>query len=209
MDYLPDFLIGASGVTQDLWLVAHQNDSAALARAANALFPAPQFQLNRWSDHRALHFLREGHHKELTAWFGPGAAAKTFDAAKLAFTYWLAAPDRTVVTCCSTTAKMLDQRIWGSIKRLYHALMTNPDYCDLPIKLYEGDTRQVVFVGESDKGRHPNAMLRGVAIEQGSVDDAIGNVIGVHNERMLLIVDEEQFTREALIEARINLRKGT
>ena len=43
MDYLPDFLIGASEVTQDLWLVAHQNDSAALARAANALFPAPQF----------------------------------------------------------------------------------------------------------------------------------------------------------------------
>jgi hypothetical protein len=209
MDHLPDFLIGASEVTQDLWLVANQNDSHALARAANALFPPPQFQPNRWSDHRATHLLRTGPNKEMTAWFGPGASAKTFDAAKLAFTYWLAAPDRTTVTCCSTTAKMLDQRIWGAIKKLYHALMTNPDYSELPIKLYEGDTRQVVYVGESEKGRNPNAMLRGVAIEQGSVDDAINNVIGVHNERMLLIVDEAQGSREALIEARINLRKGT
>lgn len=206
---LPASLYHASPLTQDLWLVANRNDSSALLRAARAIFPAPAVEPHAWSDHRLTSFLREGPHGELTSWFGPGASAKTADAALIAFVYWLAAPDRTTVTCCSTTAKMLDQRIWGRIKALYHAFKTNPDFADFPVKLYEGDTRQIVFSGESAKGRNPNAMIRGVAIEQGSVDDAINNVIGVHNERMLLIVDEAQGSREALIEARINLRKGT
>jgi len=128
-------------------------------------------------------------------WFGPASAGKTADAAVIALVDWLAGYDCTTTIVCSTTIKMLKKRIWGEVLRYYTlyggqlpgtyqksslAILSNPD-------------------GEFKNGIH------GIAIQQGTVEEAMGDLIGVHNDRVRLIIDEAQATREAAFEATENL----
>ena len=205
-------LLDQTQLTRELWalsknLTPEQGGLGAgthLAHAANLLFPDTAFKKNRWSDHRAWTVMQN----EFTAWWGPGASAKTTDAARIGITYWLAAPHETAVVCCSTTTDGLDRRVWGEIKRLYTVFSKRDDIGDFPARLYAGDAREILYTGDCPSGPSENNCIRGIAIMQGTLEEAIGRVIGSHRPRVLLIVDEAQASREALIEARVNLRKG-
>lgn len=141
-----------------------------------------------------------------TCWWGPASLGKTRRAAVLMLVWWIASPANTYIPCCSTTAGMLDKRVWGDIEMLFHSFITQEQFKDFPAKMVASD-REIQYL--QDGHPNPKAVIRGIAIQQGSVADALGNVVGVHNERVLLMVDEAQASREALIEARSNLRQGT
>src|SRR5258707_409894 len=59
----------------------------------------PKYQWHRWNERR----LRGAINYHWLTWLAPGAAGKTSDAACFGVEYWLEAPDRTAVICCSTT----------------------------------------------------------------------------------------------------------
>lgn len=205
MSYLDfPFLKNESPLTKELWAFQKRlsvedgglGPAEHYAKAANLLVPQTAFVQNRWSDHRIKTLMED----DFVVWWGPGASAKTTDAARAALTYWMASPHNTLVIVCSTTAAMLDARVWGEIVRLHGAL-------EQPVGKLRRSDRTIVF--EDEKGRfNPKSVIKGVAILQGTVEEAMGNVIGQHNERVMLVIDEGQVTREALVEARINLRKG-
>ncbi len=207
-------LLGESLLTCELSAVRNTPDpedgglteSEHFIRAANLMFPAKTYQPNRWGDRMVGSIMEQ----PFTCWWGPAASTKTTSAALAALTYWLAAPECTYICVCSTTSAMLSLRIWGEIKRLYYAMKAMHGNA-LPAN-YRNADKTITFTGSDaskDLEVDAKAIIRGVAILQGDVDTAINNVIGTHNKRVMLIVDEAQGSREALIEGRINLRKGT
>jgi len=129
-------------------------------------------------------------------WWGPASAGKTADAAVIALVDWLAGHDCTTTILCSTTVKMLKKRIWGEVLRYYTMYQGQ-----LP-GVYQKSSLAILsdVDGEMKNGIH------GVAIQQGTLEEALGDLVGVHNERVRLVIDEAQATRAAAFEATENLK---
>ena len=48
----------------------------------------------------------------------------------------------------------------------------------------------------------------GIAVGEGSIQEAVNNIVGIHTDRVLLILDEFQGVREAIIESTRNMAKN-
>ena len=172
-----------------------------MLRAAMLMFPTSVFRPCAWD----LWAFRSLFDHDWVCWWGPAAVGKTRRAAVATFVWWIADPENTYAPCCSTTAGQLDKRVWGDLSTLFHAFIAQEQFKDFPAKIV-ASSREIRYTGN---GEDPKAIIRGVAIQQGTMEEALGNVIGIHKPRVLLVVDEAQASREALIEARINLFSGT
>jgi hypothetical protein len=133
-------------------------------------------------------------------WTGPAASAKSFNASLIGLLYWLEFPEGTSVIMASTTRDALARRLWYYIQDLHSKIRPRPDltigqalYSEYMIRLRAGDKKNGIF---------------GLAIEDGPVEEALHNLIGYHNTRVLLVVDEAQGTREAIFQATDNLAKN-
>lgn len=134
-------------------------------------------------------------------WIGPGSATKSTNAAAVALEYWLEAPHATGIMVVSTTKDMLRRRIWSEVVRLFNVMpreLFPPDTADLVdascmIRWKQGDAKHGIF---------------GVAIRDGSIEDAVNNIIGIHPERMMVILDEMQSVQPAIMKAIPNLIKN-
>ena len=113
---------------------------------------------------------------------------------------WLADPANTRIVVCSTTSAMLEDRIWGSILHFYHIHAQS-----LPASLIQSK-KKILY--SDRKTKQARAGIYGIAVQQGTEDEAVSNIIGVHLPRVRLIVDEMQATRRAAVKARSNLAKG-
>jgi hypothetical protein len=135
----------------------------------------------------AGHYFAEGaiHHN----------SAKSTDAAMFGLEYYTEAPDRTAVIICSTTVKMLRLRIWSQVSH-YHQ--------QLPQGFYAGELLDATTRIRWRKGDDKNGIF-GMAVEEGSVEEVVNNLIGIHTERVLLILDEMQGIREAIMKATRNM----
>lgn len=147
----------------------------------------------------AHHYLAEGvfHHN----------STKSTDAARFALEYWLEMPNETVVIMCSTSTKMLKMRVWSEVIRLYNALPQKINIMDEngriveqmsmgPIgRLISTETKIMWAPGDDKHG------LTGVAVEEGPVEQVVSNHLGVHAKRVLLIMDEMQAIRPAILKA--------
>jgi hypothetical protein len=149
-----------------------------------------------WID-RALRSFCEYH---WVTWTGPAASAKSFNASLIGLLYWLEYPEGTSVIMASTTRDALSRRLWYYIQDLHARIAKRPDmtigqalYSEYMIRLRAGDKKNGIF---------------GLAIEDGPVEEALHNLIGYHNTRVLLVVDEAQGTREAIFQACDNLAKN-
>jgi hypothetical protein len=70
---------------------------------------------------------------------GPASSGKTFDAALCTVADWYCFSEQTTVICCSTTREMLENRVWGEIKRLHKDAQSRIEW--LPGHLIEGRLR--------------------------------------------------------------------
>lgn len=139
----------------------------------------------------AHHYFAEGaiHHN----------TGKSTDGAVFGLEYWLQAPDRTAVIVCSTTMKMLRARIWSEVVKYHSKLPKNVggvgDLLDsvTRIRWKQGDDKNGIF---------------GMAVEEGNVEEIINNLIGIHTQRVMLILDEAQGVREAIMGATKNMSKN-
>lgn len=175
----------------------------------------PQWEHFKWlaqriSPGRSWHYWADIRFKGLcefnfTTWMGGGGIAKTNDAALFALTYYCIAPHETAIVVCSTTKDMLRARIWGQITKLFQRMPQEvknqffpPGTGDLLdsqcfIRFQEGDSINVI---------------KGVAIQDGPVEDAVNNIIGQHTTRVFWILDEMQGVRAAVMDAIPNLLKN-
>ncbi len=153
----------------------------------------PEYQWHRWNNRR----LKAACDYNWITWLGPASSAKSTDAAVFGLEYFLQAPDRTAVIICSTTVKMLRARIWSQVARFHQMLpkLKGAFYGDL----MDSVTRVRWKPGDDVNG------IFGMAVEEGSVEEVVNNLIGIHTERVLLYLDEMQGIREAIMRATSNM----
>lgn len=152
----------------------------------------PSYQWHRWNERRLQGFCNY----DWLTWWGPAGAAKSTDAVMLGLEYWTEAPHQTAVIVCSTTMKMLRRRIWSQMAH-YHTLMPK----DLgPV----GELLDATTLIRWKQGDDKNGIF-GMAVEEGPVEKVINDIIGIHTHRVLLILDEMQGIREAIMRATNNM----
>lgn len=152
----------------------------------------PDYQWHRWNERR----LKGDCDYAWITWMGPAGSAKSTDAAVFGLEYWLEAPDRTAVIFCSTTMKMLRMRIWSQVAHYHQMLPKNVGHVG---ELLDSVTRIRWRPGDDKNG------VFGMAVEDGPVEQIINDLIGIHTHRVLLILDEMQGVKEAIMGATSNM----
>lgn len=156
---------------------------------------------SRWSDRRIQSFVNPD--RKFQTWWGSKSAGKSTDAAAIAFVYYLSAPDRTAMQICSTSKGALMKRIWSELVRFYQLY----DPKELPMEYYRGKPAfQYKIPGTKQVSE--KAGIFGRALLRGTVQEAVGEIIGLHNDYNVLIIDELQASRWAGVEAFDNLDSG-
>lgn len=176
-----------------------------LKNAVRMLFPEhdsrgnPLYYWHEWIDRRIEAWCEN----RFMTWWGPAAAAKSTDAAMIALVDWLADPVNTTTIICSTTLQMLKRRIFGEVARFhkFHKGQTFGTYL-------KSRTCIVLDQDKAESGTEKSGIF-GFAVQQGSTKEARDNIIGQHNRRIRLIIDEAQHpSLEVAFDARSNLMKG-
>lgn len=130
------------------------------------------------------------------SWIGCATSGKTYAFGLYAMVWWLADPLSSTVILTSTTGKMIRRRIWPVIQKLYRSA---PGYPGNMV-----DSRTML---QCRKGDDKSAIFA-IAVAEGSTAKAVGDIQGIHNRRILVMVDEAPETPEAAFEACVNLEKG-
>jgi len=157
----------------------------------------PPLVWNRWTEEHAYIWT----HEHFATIWGPAAASKSNDFGCFSIVDWWAAPKETCIFVCSTTKSMLEKRIWDSVKKYFGVHASRA-----PGKLSKA---RCAIINDDEKDTdNVKAGIHGIAVLQGSVEEAKANIIGVHLPYIVLVIDELQQTRRAAIEARANLSKG-
>jgi len=164
--------------------------------AACLLFTPKQYARHYWVKRRMKCFCENAEE----TWIGPGAIAKSTDAAMCVLLTWLSAPHKTSAMVCSTTIPMLEKRIFGEVVKYYRLI---PE-ASRPGK-YNKSTHSIILKPDEPGGENPKNGIFGIAVLKGSVDEAVSNIIGVHNDYVTLVIDEMQATPLAAVEAKTNL----
>lgn len=151
---------------------------------------------------------------DVATWIGAGGTGKTTKAAAIGIQWWLEAPDQSALLACSTTIKMLKLRIWSEFSRLFCAMPKVVQFQNEQGEIIE--TTKVGYIGElvdSDlmirwrQGDNKHAIF-GFGVNEGSVAEAVSNLVGIHARRMWLMLDELQGIREAIDNAKDNMSKN-
>lgn len=201
MSALPDIQFGIDWRRYNLNTLALRHQACAYHNAGNGAawhrkerikILWPDYQWHRWNERRLAGLCS---HRWVT-WLGPAASGKSTDAAVFALEYWLQAPEETAVLVCSTTMDMLKSRIWGFIARYHQKLPQDQGNVGT---LIDSKTRILWNPGD-----HINGIF-GKAVEEGPVDEIVNNLIGYHTKRVLLVLDEMQGIREAIMQATFNM----
>lgn len=157
--------------------------------AAGLLFPESVYKPHYWIARRMQCWCRS----RFQTWIGPASCAKSTDAAMCVLLHWLSSPFDTTCVVCSTTVDMLEKRIFGELLRFYQSIPGAPG-------AYKKSETAVVLGDENSKNG-----IFGLAVLKGTEREALGNIIGLHNRHVVLVVDEMQATREAIVRASSNL----
>lgn len=136
-------------------------------------------------------------HGDCDVWWGPSSVGKTVDAAVLAIEHWLSAPDKTTIHVVSTSVDMLKVRIFGDIARFYQMLGEG-----VPGE-YKASKPCIVLGDENSRN-----VILGHAVHKGNAETSINNLIGIHNDFNVLIIDEFQGTLKAATDAATNLKSS-
>jgi len=196
----------------DLYLAKHWREPACLAsnmrdpeyhmsKAISALFTREQFTPNRWSDL----IIYDWCHRDFFTVIGAGATTKSNTIGVLCLLDYITDPKETLILLVSTTRQMLEIRSYESVIRHFGYLKAAG-----PLGLTLNRQRMAIL-NEEEAGlasAEVKAAIRGVAVKQGTVEEAKSNLQGAHLPYVRLVIDELQQTRPAAVEARHNLSLG-
>ena len=195
--YGVDWPAGTSAATMELGAYRLARDGFKTGKpawrhmydACGLLFPEDRYVRHPWVARRMQAFCEH----PWQTWIGPGSTAKSTDAAMCILLHWLSAPSCTTCVVCSTTVTMLEKRIFGELIRYYSRIPDAPG-------TYRRSESAILLGDENSKNG-----IFGIAVLRGTVREALGNIIGLHNTYVGLIIDEMQATRRAAVEAATNL----
>lgn len=171
-----------------------------IRRAAKEMWPKRCF--HAWTERRFKGLAKY----DFLSWTGCGGSGKTDDAAMYAIVWWLVDPMHSTVVMTSTTGKMIRRRMWPAIQRLYYDNVLKDMGATLPAELLETDMCMRLTV-ENGKRDNKSAIFA-KPVKDGSVTKAAADIQGMHNKRVLVIVDEAPETPPAIFTAIANLRIG-
>lgn len=142
-------------------------------------------------------------------WCGAAASGKTFTGAHYAFLWWLAAPEESSVILTSTSGTMAKVRIWPVIQELYHQYKrTFAERFKVDVsKVNCGnlvDSQRQLQLAKGDS-KHAIAIY---SVEEGEIAKTVAKIQGVHNRRILVVIDEATDTSEAVYKVIPNWEKG-
>ena len=158
-----------------------------LQAAVDLLIPRKEWTWNPWSE---LMLEAICSNKE-TLLAGAGSSGKSTAMALYAVIFWLACTKQTLVLCTSTTIDGLKTRVWSEIVKFFNIVK--------PLVPTATHQRTAVAITE-DKDEVKHGIV-GRAVANGNPDKSLGNLIGIHPKRMLVIVDEMTDTPQSIIDA--------
>lgn len=128
-------------------------------------------------------------------WLGAKACGKTSDSALFVVWDFTCDPLRTSIRVATNTKECLEQRTWREIKRLW--------------QLYPEGTLPGNYV-ESEMSIISGAegYIKGIAVKQGTIEQAIGSIKGAHGPRVRIICDELDQMPVGVVEAVENANAG-
>lgn len=159
-----------------------------------------------WTDWNELCLWAWCNYQEISS-AGCASASKTWTFTLLACMEFFCAPAKTGVVLSSATVPSLRTRLWPRVKDFYRKfcvpVKSGFQETTWPYHLVDSKT-QIQFTKGDDEHS-----IRAVAVDSGSIEQAIGKFIGSHPGRVIMMVDEAAQTKPAVFEARSNLSVGT
>lgn len=173
-----------------------------MLRAARALFKPTELSISPWTEIHAKDWTTE---KFCIVW-GCASASKSNDFGCFTVLDWITDPTETVTIMASTSKDMLLMRSYESVLRYFGILKRNPHFY-IPGKQSK---QKVAIINESDDDLDvtDKASIKGVAVQDGTAEQARANLQGAHLPYVRLVLDELSAMREAAMDARVNLRIG-
>lgn len=212
IEYGREWPDGTTMANIHLWCYRnHKNNSEMLEKhkhfeyAIKCLWPEKMsngvkgFIWDDWAYRRIKSFCN----REYQTWWGPSSSGKSTCCGVFALSHWLSAPDKTTVVVCSTTKDMLERRIWREILR-FHSMYGNK------LPGYHSKTKHAIIYEDPESKAAVNTInaIFAIAVQRGTTAEAVGNMVGMHNDYNVLIIDEMQATKQAAVEAYDNLSTG-
>lgn len=148
-----------------------------------------RFDWTPWAEQ----FLRAACEHQYVAVGGCAGSGKSYSAAVLAIIDYLCSPHNTIVILTSTTLREAKKRIWKGISEYWSAVPGLPGKMVDSLGQLKGFNRQ----GEPWEGS--GIVL--VPAEKKSEKDAIGKLIGIHQDRVILCLDEATELPESILHA--------
>lgn len=202
------------------FMVDHPSDKGGLGKYRHFLNASriivPEIKFNDWSrtQIRSLcqteHAIKVGNViQRFVYWPGCKTAGKTFTAGHYAFIWWLADPNCSAVMLTSTSGVMIKSRMWPVIQDLFHmAKRTAAEKYKIDEAMVNcGNLLDSQTVLQREKGDFKRS-IRAVSVEQGEIGKSVAKIQGMHEKRMLLIVDEATDTPEAVYRVIPNMEGG-
>ena len=173
-------------------------------RGIGELLPAKDFTRHRWAEQHVYDWTTEDF---LIVW-GCASAGKSNDFGLITLVDWMVDPTETVSVLASTTLNMLKLRSFESVQRYLSKLQRL--HPDLPGKLSK--TTTAVLLDDKKDGDHldvtDKASVRGVAVSDGTEEEATAKLRGAHLPYVRLILDELSQMKPAAMAVRTNMAIG-
>jgi hypothetical protein len=171
------------------WAAPHGLGKAAhFKRIVEFLWP--YYEWNRWSDDMARALCEH----DLVAFMGCGGSGKSLFLAMWALINWWAAPQDTTIAITSTDLEAGKRRVWGYIVTLHQSAQWADDngvVTGPPGKLTDQPPQVRLTEKDGVRGAGQQA-INLVAAGNQHVDSAMKALQGLHNKRVILILDELQ-----------------
>ncbi len=142
---------------------------------------------------------------KVTCLTGNAAASKTHTAGMYAFCYWASSPHNTIVMATSTTKDMVKKRIWPVIQHMHDTARVGTAW--RAFNKVDSQTT-IKFIPEGGQSNNDKNAIFAMAVAHGETQKAASNLRGLHDVRMLLLIDEANDTPEAIFETIPNQLKG-
>ena len=179
-----------------------------LLRAIRALYAPSVWGISPWTEEHAHGWCEESS----LGLIGNAASSKSWDIGGFAMLDWLTDPGETVTIMASTSKLALADRTFASSIKLFKDLKQHPRY---QIPGHIAKSVMAIMLGDDETANMPSndkTALRGVALAQGTADDARGSLQGRHAPYVRLIADELAAMKDplaqAVVDARTNLSIG-
>jgi hypothetical protein len=172
-------------------------------RAIYQLLPPHEFVRHRWAEEHVFDWTTE----DFVITWGSASAGKSNDYGLLALMDWMVDPTETVTILASTTLSMLKLRSYESVIRYFQKLQRYAPY-KMPGKIRKTDSAIIMDDDDENVDATEKASIRGVAVAEGTEEEATAKLRGAHLPYVRLILDELSQMRPAAMNVRTNLAIG-